>query len=293
MQLDFFAPASDPGSSVEDSPARTSLRQVTGLALQAPGPGSGASSLDSLASFDRSTSSWRTSQRSFIEDWARYSETWPRSGLMRSGTAYLLPVLVPLTEETESGLLPTPTGTPYGTTNNGRRGDGTTYRTAGTPSLDTMARQGLWPTPCAADWNARGDLYAKLHNVGRQRWPTPTADDANNATRVSGQYQSLTRAVRWPTPTAGDAKAAGSRNTPQSNANPGLSLTDAVRADGGTGRWPTPTGRDWRGPNTLPYAERGGGTKGEQLPNAVGGALNPRWVEWLMAYPDGWTDLGR
>ena len=21
------------------------------------------------------------------------------------------------------------------------------------------------------------------------------------------------------------------------------------------------------------------------------GTLNPRWVEWLMGFPDGWTDL--
>ena len=48
-------------------------------------------------------------------------------------------------------MLPTPTSTPYGTRNNGRRGDGSTYRTAGAPSLDTMARRGLWPTPTAQD----------------------------------------------------------------------------------------------------------------------------------------------
>ena len=24
---------------------------------------------------------------------------------------------------------------------------------------------------------------------------------------------------------------------------------------------------------------------------ATGGSLNPQWVEWLMGYPEGWTDL--
>lgn len=282
--------------------------QVRELALRAPGAVSGASSLDSLASFDPTTSSWRTSQRSFIEDWARFSETWPRSGLMRNGTAYLLPVLVPLTEETESGLLPTPSATTYGTSQNGKRGDGTTFRQAGKPSLDTMARKNLWPTPCAADGDQvkgpRGDLYARVNNSGRQRWPTPTRRDAESLKKVTRGAGSLAKGnqripplavavAMWPTPTAGDAKAAGSRNTPQSKANPGLSLTDAVRQDGGRGRWPTPAARDWRGPNALPYRERGGGKKGEQLPNAIGGALNPTWVEWLMAYPLGWTDLER
>ena len=25
---------------------------------------------------------------------------------------------------------------------------------------------------------------------------------------------------------------------------------------------------------------------------AIGGSLNPTWVEWLMGFPLGWTDLG-
>ena len=56
--------------------------------------------------------------------------------------------------------------------------------------------------------------------------------------------------------------------------------------------WPTPTARDWKGQ----------GFDG-QLPNAVAlwseaqyeqaiGTLNPTWVEWLMGFPPGWTDLG-
>jgi hypothetical protein len=54
--------------------------------------------------------------------------------------------------------------------------------------------------------------------------------------------------------------------------------------------WPTPASRDYRFPNKKPYCERGGGTKGEQLPNAVGGALNPTWVAWLMGYPPEWVN---
>lgn len=64
-------------------------------------------------------------------------------------------------------------------------------------------------------------------------------------------------------------------------------LTDETES----GSWPTPANRDWRSPNRLPYSERGGGKKGEQLPNAIGGQLNPTWVEWLMGFPLGWTDL--
>ncbi len=33
--------------------------------------------------------------------------------------------------------------------------------------------------------------------------------------------------------------------------------------------------------------DRGKGNLGEK----VGGQLNPTWVEWLMGFPLGWTDL--
>ena len=55
------------------------------------------------------------------------------------------------------------------------------------------------------------------------------------------------------------------------------SLTHQVHA------WPTPT------------ASVGGvepeGKTGRKLVTQVGGSLNPAWVEWLMGWPLGWTDL--
>jgi hypothetical protein len=67
---------------------------------------------DWLAKYDRSSSSWRTSQTCLLGTGelgsAQFSGTWPRSGLMRSGTAYRLPELVPLTSVTEYGWWPTP-----------------------------------------------------------------------------------------------------------------------------------------------------------------------------------------
>jgi hypothetical protein len=32
-------------------------------------------------------------------------------------------------------------------------------------------------------------------------------------------------------------------------------------------------------------------TSGDGLATQVGGKLNPEWVEWLMGWPLGWTDL--
>ena len=76
----------------------------------------------------------------------------------------------------------------------------------------------------------------------------------------------------------------------------------------GCGSWPTPAARDYKGSNSREHcAVNGTGRKHmDQLPNAVaypdlyfgpekqeqtGGQLNPDWVEWLMGWPIGWTDL--
>ena len=61
-----------------------------------------------------------------------------------------------------------------------------------------------------------------------------------------------------------------------------LSLADTVQM------FPTPTARDYkdRGQNTnYEKAKKKG-----KLAGAVGGTLNPTWVEWLMGYPIGYLD---
>ena len=69
--------------------------------------------------------------------------------------------------------------------------------------------------------------------------------------------------------------------------------------------WPTPGARDYKdtpGMATIGTNPDGSSrTRIDQLPRSVyaveqtpkgGGSLNPQWVEWLMGYPEGWTDLG-
>jgi hypothetical protein len=56
---------------------------------------------------------WKTSQVCLLESGGlsltEFSGTWPRSGMMRNGTAYQLEQSVPRTDEIGFGLLPTPT----------------------------------------------------------------------------------------------------------------------------------------------------------------------------------------
>ena len=107
----------------------------------------------------------------------------------------------------------------------------------------------------------------------------------------------------WPTPQEhdkvnGDPKRVGRYGTKHGGRN----LNDEMAAEYEAAKmWATPAERDHRYPNAKPYSERGGGKKGEQLPNQAahsgqttppseGGALNPEFVCWLMGYPSEWLN---
>jgi hypothetical protein len=95
-------------SSAADSRVRISRTPVRAQASTGSARVFGASTHDSFASFDPDTSSWRTSQLCLDGDLDEFSETWPRAGMTRNGTAYRLQPLAPLTGETGSGLWRTP-----------------------------------------------------------------------------------------------------------------------------------------------------------------------------------------
>jgi hypothetical protein len=60
---------------------------------------------------------------------------------------------------------------------------------------------------------------------------------------------------------------------------------ETMARTGSLQRWATPCTSDEKGP-------KGKGTKGgRNLPREAGGHLNPQWVEWLMGFEVGWTDV--
>ena len=92
----------------------------------------------------------------------------------------------------------------------------------------------------------------------------------------------------WPTPTASEGTGA----QPNNGRTGGRSLRETVLYPTMTTKvheslWPTPTVQD--ASNTAGPSQ----FKRNSLPlnAAAGGALSPMWVEWLMGYPEGWTDL--
>ena len=162
MQQDLLAS----GLSQPGSPAKTSVTLARAPVLLASAADFGTTARDSFATFDRDGRCWRTSQRCLVEGSARFSETWPRSGMTRNGTAYRLPPLVRLIGATASGsLLPTPTA-----------GDARASGSRNTPSskahsgvsLTDWARGDagggrLLPTPRASEWKGVGPIGSRSH----------------------------------------------------------------------------------------------------------------------------------
>jgi hypothetical protein len=114
----------------------------------------------------------------------------------------------------------------------------------------------------------------------------------------------------WPTPTAMDSTltAIGRRSTKGRHAlqlahlasSGAINSPDPIAAHGKAlrKRWPTPAARDWKD-GRKPYSRKKNGEATQDTIGRVlaasgeteGGLLNPTWVEWLMGFPIGWTDL--
>jgi len=133
-------------------------------------------------------------------------------------------------------------------------------------------------------------------------WPTPRASSTMTATTTSamkrvqkrGYEAKLEQAVAmWPTPRACTAMAAENIHNRVNDKFPNLETVVARTM------WPTPQASDNRDQGCMEDPSIKRRIKlGKQigLTTAVketrsSGSLNPQWVEWLMGYPEGWTDL--
>jgi hypothetical protein len=130
---------------------------------------------------------------------------------------------------------------------------------------------------------------SETESGSKQFWPTPRALEIDESyegyierMKRSGnpknigktKPQNLTMAVKMlPTPNARDwkdGKTAGNRKSP------GLGVVV---------HWSTPVADD------TSYRKDKYAQGGTALSTQAGGKLNPTWVEWLMGWPLGWTDL--
>ena len=134
------------------------------------------------------------------------------------------------------------------------------------------------------------ELHIK-ENVGSYL-PTPTAQSygsnqggsAGRSGKVRHSLESMAKKNLWPTPRANDAEKRGQFDIQ----NPRNGLPAAVK------RWPTPKASEaTRGDSD---SERHRNTPSltstvNIVEGSRGGQLNPTWVEWLMGYPLGHTEL--
>ena len=114
MTCDVSALTTPPASmsSAAVSPARTCRSLGKALASQVSAAVCGSSSRASLASYDRVSSSWRTSQLSFLAGSTACSVTLPKRGMMRSGSIFELPTLALPTDASGSSSSRGTWGTP-------------------------------------------------------------------------------------------------------------------------------------------------------------------------------------
>lgn len=240
--------------------AKTSALPETARGLTESAAECGATWPASLAKLDRATSSWKTAQLSLLGGLDEFSQTWPRWGLMRNGECWERQTLVPRTAESGSGLWQTPVADDAVNRVAGK------WNSRGEPKLSAQV---MFPTPCANSHTGAG------HGPNKKGAPN---------------LQTVVAQMTWPTPTV-----CGNYNRKGASATSGDGLATIVAQR----TYPTATATAYKGwsPNhnraatddRLDYTiEREAYSPGQQTPPT---RLNPEWVEWLMGWPIGHTEL--
>ena len=208
----------------------------------------------SFTKYDPNTSSWKTHQCSLLGDLDEFLETWPQWGLMRNGECWEQQTLAQTIKGTGYGLLE------------------------------------KWATPTTMDTLPPKSEKA-LNKEATQARPNRTKP-ANLRDQVSNMH-------KWPTPDA-NCGARGTQElwTPKrkSGHQAQYSINQAVR-DAEKLKFPTPQASDHRdrgnmsNPSIQRRVENGKQLNLSMVAHPTSGQLNPMWVEWLMGWPIGWTDL--
>ena len=297
-------------SSPEDSRVKTLARQVKELVSmiktgKLPEADSGLNTLGSLAKLGRD-GLW---QRMYGDSCQfllpglteggleLFSETWPTLGIVRDGIVTGLAMSAHPTEENGSSSWPTPATRDY----KGANGDAHFLNKA-RPHLDQLpnaVKAQNWPTPTVADTftnNLKSSQQkpGSMHSVNLSQcvnWPTPS---------VCGNYNR-----KGASKTSGDglATVVTRSRTPEypytSKIDIGIAYCDRC------GKQSIEVVMEWENSYSLcPHCGGGGGnmtyltleniltnTMPEIDAKTTHGQLNPSWVEILMGFAIGWTDV--
>ena len=245
----------------EASLAKTSHAREKAREYAAKEADCGRSMRVSFAKYDPVSCLWRIPHFLFQEDWATFSQTWPRWGMMVHGECYQLPPWVQDTdaiafgELSDDGIESTgesawPTVTVHGNANKsdygGKSGDG--LETAVKKAAEESA---TWPTPTAhaalpvcMEKDRDGLNYAVTRGKTKSHlYPTVGTQTMGGC---SGSFAKLKHLEEIGRQTPEECRAMSSHLT-----------------------------------------------GGKDPAQANVGLLNPDWVEWLMGWPYGWTDIDK
>ena len=281
--------------SREDSRARILAKPENEPVCLAIARAFGLSSPALLAKFDHAGWLPRMCQGSLLcpEQWELLSGSWPDSAMWDRISVYELQTLEHHTLESAFSSWPTVRATSGG-------GNRSTYQ--GAPYRPAIAQRAQnWPT--ARQEDGESCEFAQQATM----WRTPDAPNTggprNRQDSIGDGHQVTVaeQAEHWQTPAADSFRSRGHDRKEE------MGLDQQARF------FPTPAARDHRTPNKQSYQERSGTTKGEQLQNFVAHSLpapamndgqqssekdptsrrrlNPQFVEWLMGFPPGWTEL--
>jgi hypothetical protein len=134
-------------------------------------------------------------------------------------------------------------------------------------SLQTLPKSGmtanglLWELPML-ERRTKESVYGFL-------LPTPVSSDATSGSIIGKNDKFYTTSTGMP------------RKVNQNGKDGSVGLGRLVQM------WPNPTAHNAKETNAPSEAKRNTPTLAAQ----AGGTLNPTWVEWLMGWPLGWTDL--
>ena len=265
---------------LEASRARTFQPQEKAPALTAPAPVSGGKCTELSMRYDRNSHSWKTHLCLWDEDLPESSVILPKSGTMRNGLCWERTMWEPRTSESASGYLVwigTPTASGKKRSEKFREGNKL-------PNPHEFVE--MFPSPLSSDHKRRGPNSSQqgLPEFVRM-FPTPLSSDHKRRGPNSSQ-QGLPEFVRmFPTPTS----SCGGK---ESNRKTGKKLITVVS------QFPTPRTKGMCGGTGSYRKMKDLEAKGiitpderKQMTAGSGGQLNPTWVEWLMGWPEGWTEL--
>jgi hypothetical protein len=153
-----------------------------------------------------------------------------------------------------------------------RRQNATQRRKSARHTCGDVGSSSLFATPTVTA-NQMSPSMQKHPGCANLNWPTPTPIHA-----IRGNHDE---------PVEKYMKRVEDYEQGRAKGKPGKSLGIAVR-------WPTATTRDWKDGNNPSEKVPTNGLLGRAVPRdptSRQGQLNPEWVDMLMGFPTGWTDL--